>query len=1302
MKAKTPLFLLFSLCIFASNISFSQQCDVNQLLNNNGLGWALLHIYPAAGNSFVSTCDGTITGVTYYTRRVNFNGTNEASITVSLYENPLGNRILLGSVTQMVSNSGSEVAHFVPFDISVTAGKTYGYVVSVDNNDNLGVVRLYRTTQSEYSQGKVMIFDDTGSLVNSYNWDLKFQIHFSDDDPLAQCHNLTRGLGPDGTVSIHPNELNNNSSDGGTGGLHIEASKTEFDCNDIGENVVTMTIYTPNGQTDTCESIVTIIDETPPVLTCPDDITVNVDPFVPAIVTYDAPTATDNCAVEVPDDFTLLGVYNDKSYFLSDSTAQPSTAYTIAETLGGHLATIEDQEHNDFLRQAADDLGVTNTLLIGYNDLVSEGNFVWHSGASSSYTNWNTNEPNNAGSGEDYTRIMGNGAWGDTGNATPRYFIIELSEASVTQTTGLASGSVFPVGTTTNTFEATDASGNTGTCTCNVTVEENPFETLVKLENGKLTVTDIENTSDDHVEIGVIDDGTDDLLYVGNLVLPKAEGDVNRLDLHSFTIKLSDITDGIEIDLGDGNNSVTFNDGLTMTGSNNGLTLIGLNNYTQNDHINIEGNFLIAESGSANIKLGELTVGGNLTISGANTIDDTEAKISIAGATDLLADNRILITHGVDNHIFEGLVSLDAGYINFQSGSDTTFGKITARTENAFNGLIVSPGTITFQDNVLTPSPSYLFLTNGASITQTGGSIATDAIILSGPGTGTAVLDGVNIIKTLSVGNLFDPERLSTYKYVSVTSLFRMRLGGIALDDFNFIAPEFEFEPGITEIIKYGDGVSNLNGDIDVTTGTGEEKATLDHHAGTINFNGTTNDFTDRFVYTGTAGTITNINSTTTTFPEDSPYNGFTFGFLQASGSLDIADAEIELLNEANFTGASTTIEGGGVFVGGPVYVQSGAVVQPGTTNEIQTLTTNDLTIDGGAFKPRMESDTSHDGLEVLGTVTLTNATFDPIGDFAVEPEENEIILIDNDNTDAVVGTFLNYPEGSSVQIADYAFSISYMGGDGNDVSLTKLPRISLQPKVYLQGASLNPNTGEESLMRDDLRIAAYIPTVTPYGDGLITNNSVLSVTGTDAIVDWIWIELRDANSNTIVVDSRSALLQRDGDVVDVDGLSPLAFNLSAGNYYVVIKHRNHLGIMSASTILLDNTSVAQIDFTNGSISTFGTNAQTTYGMPTNIRGMWAGDANVDGQVIFLNTGAESINIKQTVLDISLEESPFEASVFYKPQGYYAQDINMDGEVIFLNAGNELLYIKDNILAHPENQVFNSVFFIINDQLPQP
>ncbi|GAA4743172.1 lectin-like domain-containing protein [Flavisolibacter ginsenosidimutans] len=58
---------------------------------------------------------------------------------------------------------------------------------------------------------------------------------------------------------------------------------------------------------------------------------------------------------------------------------------------------------------------------------------------------------------------------------------------TVSQTTGLPSGSTFPVGTTTNTFVATDASGNTATCSFTVTVTDNQKPVITT--NGDMTVS---------------------------------------------------------------------------------------------------------------------------------------------------------------------------------------------------------------------------------------------------------------------------------------------------------------------------------------------------------------------------------------------------------------------------------------------------------------------------------------------------------------------------------------------------------------------------------------------------------------------------------------------------------------------------------------------------------------------------------------------------------------------------------------------------------------------------------------------
>jgi hypothetical protein len=186
-------------------------------------------------------------------------------------------------------------------------------------------------------------------------------------------------------------------------------------------------------------------------------------------------------------------------------------------------------------------------------------------------------------------------------------------------------------------------------------------------------------------------------------------------------------------------------------------------------------------------------------------------------------------------------------------------------------------------------------------------------------------------------------------------------------------------------------------------------------------------------------------------------------------------------------------------------------------------------------------------------------------------------------------------------------------------VGSAPLSQILLAPKVLLQGC-YNTTT---ALMNDNLRTLNHLPTTEPYttlgiahtggGGGEATTSAVLATTGNNAIVDWVMVILRDKTTPTTIKATRSALLQRDGDVVDIDGTSPLAFNtLDADNYYVQVRHRNHLGVCSGSSIALGSTATTT-DFTNIAFANYGgTNAQNTI-MGKKV--LISGDANRDKQV---------------------------------------------------------------------------------------
>ena len=76
-------------------------------------------------------------------------------------------------------------------------------------------------------------------------------------------------------------------------------------------------------------------------------------------------------------------------------------------------------------------------------------------------------------------------------------------------------------------------------------------------------------------------------------------------------------------------------------------------------------------------------------------------------------------------------------------------------------------------------------------------------------------------------------------------------------------------------------------------------------------------------------------------------------------------------------------------------------------------------------------------------------------------------------------------------------------------------------------------------------------------------------------------VELRITDNGSAVA-SKSAFLHKDGRVVNDDATSGvIELDASDGDYYIVIKHRNHLAVMSQNKVSLNSASSVLYDFTN-------------------------------------------------------------------------------------------------------------------------
>ena len=233
------------------------------------------------------------------------------------------------------------------------------------------------------------------------------------------------------------------------------------------------------------------------------------------------------------------------------------------------------------------------------------------------------------------------------------------------------------------------------------------------------------------------------------------------------------------------------------------------------------------------------------------------------------------------------------------------------------------------------------------------------------------------------------------------------------------------------------------------------------------------------------------------------------------------------------------------------------------------------------------------------------------------------------------------------VSVAEESVTVEYIrsaiSGDGvtnGEVSYAytiQAPSITVNAKIFLEGPYVSSSMSTA--------LNTVLPTGQPYDSSPWNYKGTESVAGdffsthTD-IVDWVLVEIK--NSLMVAVGTRAAFLKNDGTIVDMDGLSPVVIKgRPEGNYYIVIRHRNHLAVMSAGMETLNGAS-SMYDFTTSATKFYGGDAMTLGG---GAYGMYSGDADSDGQVI------------------STDFNIFFPKFISGASGYEMTDWNMDGQV---------------------------------------
>ncbi len=196
--------------------------------------------------------------------------------------------------------------------------------------------------------------------------------------------------------------------------------------------------------------------------------------------------------------------------------------------------------------------------------------------------------------------------------------------------------------------------------------------------------------------------------------------------------------------------------------------------------------------------------------------------------------------------------------------------------------------------------------------------------------------------------------------------------------------------------------------------------------------------------------------------------------------------------------------------------------------------------------------------------------------------------------------------------------------------------------KVWLQG----PYLPTQNIMSAQLKNSGLLPLSQPY------NTTTWGYSGTEHVsearvlppntIDWVLVEARSSSDTTLLA-RQAAFVRADGIIIDQYGLEGVNLPGTANgqSYFIAIKHRNHLSVMSSSPITL-GSNMPVFDF--GQLGNIAGGASQAVLLGGSHYGMAAADAQYSGTITFrdFNTYYQQLGSSNT---------------------YSSGDLNMDGQI---------------------------------------
>ena len=379
-------------------------------------------------NGSFDNCSTPNNGLTYSVSETNFDCSNVGANTVTLTVTDAFGNSSSCTATVTINDEIDPIAICQDITVQLDANGQVTIDSSQVNNgssDNCGIATMTVNPNTFTCAGigtnsvTLTVTDVNGNVSTCIS-----TVTVQDNvDPIAICRDITIDLDGTGNISIVSSQVDNGSSDA-CGIASMTVSPNTFDCSNVGSNTVTLTVTDLNGNVATCSSTVTVVDATNPNAIC-QNITVALDSN--GVISITAAQidngSTDACGI----DTMIISV----SSFNCGNVGENLVTLTVTDVNGNSdncFSTIT----------VVDNIAPEFTLCPA--DIVIQPD----SSNCNPYATWNTP--------------------------------IATDNCAVTSlTSNFQSGNSFPVGTTTVTYTAIDASGNTTTCSFDITVLANPL-----------------------------------------------------------------------------------------------------------------------------------------------------------------------------------------------------------------------------------------------------------------------------------------------------------------------------------------------------------------------------------------------------------------------------------------------------------------------------------------------------------------------------------------------------------------------------------------------------------------------------------------------------------------------------------------------------------------------------------------------------------------------------------------------------------------------------------------------------------